>query len=146
MSSIQEEHTNAKLDRAEESEHIKEDDDLPDLVTDSDTDLEDNKRPERGNGNEDNKPNPASRRDRPPARPHRELRPRELPSRARPPARPRRELKPLELRLPELPTGKPPPRRRFTKGPVPLPEVTTYRFRPVSPVHPSAAPAAVDHF
>jgi hypothetical protein len=133
----------ANLDRVEESE-IKEDDDfdLPELVTSSeDSDLEDAKRPEQ-----DNKPKPPSRRDRPPARPHRELRPRELPSRARPPARPRRELKPLELRLPELPTGKPPPRRRFTKGPVPLPEVTTYRFRPVSPVHPSAAPAAVDHF
>jgi hypothetical protein len=129
MSSIQEEHTNAKLDRAEESEHIKEDDDLPDLVTDSDTDLEDNKRPELGTGKEDNKPKPAPRRARPPARPH-------------------RELKPRELKLPELPTGKPPipegsdkkPRRRFTQGTVALREVPKYQFRPISPVHPSARP------
>jgi hypothetical protein len=134
MSASQEERKTANS--SEESEQftdsdglpdlVTDSDGLPDLVTDSDTDLEDNKRPERGNGNEDNKPNPASRRDRPPARPH-------------------RELKPLELKLPELPTGKPPPRRRFTKGTVPLPEVTTYRLRLISPVHPSA-PAAVDHF
>ncbi len=135
-------------------ELVTDDDGLPELVTDTeDTDSdredpdshrEDNKLPELGTGNEDHRPNPAPSRARPPARPHRELKPRdarlELKSRARPPARPRRELK-----LPELPTGKPPPRRRFTKGTVPLPEVTTYRFRPVSPVHPSA-PAAVDHF
>jgi hypothetical protein len=135
MSSIQEEHTTGKLDRAEESEQIKEDDDLPDLVTDSeDSDLEDNKRPELGTGNEDNKPKPAPRRARRPARPH-------------------RELKPRELKLPELPTGKPPlpegsdkkPRPRFTQGTVTIREVRKYQFRPISPVHPSA-PAAVDHF
>jgi hypothetical protein len=134
MSTCQQERTNAKLDRAEESEQIKEDDDLPDLVTDSDTDLEDNKRPELGTGNEDIKPQPAPRRARPPARPH-------------------RELKPRELKLPELPTGKPPipegsdkkPRRRFTQGTVTIREVRKYQFRPVSPVDPSA-PAAVDHF
>ncbi len=133
MSSIQEEHTTAKLDRAEESEKIKEDDGLPDLLTDSDTDLEDNKRPELGTGKED-KPKPAPRRARPPARQH-------------------RELKPRELKLPELPAGKPPlpegsdkkPRRRFTKGTVPPREVRKYQFRPISPVDPSA-PAAVDHF
>ena len=133
MSTIQEEHTTAKLDRAEESEQITDDDDLPDLVADSDSDLEDNKRPELGTGKEDNKPKPAPRRARP--------------------ARPPRELKPRELKLPKLPTGKPPipegsdknPRRRFTQGTVALREVPTYKFRPVPPVHPSA-PAAVDHF
>jgi hypothetical protein len=141
MSASQEERKTAN--RSAESAQFTDSAGLPDLVTDSDTDLEDNTRPERGNGNEDKKPKPASRRDRPPPRPHHK--PRELKSRARPPARANRELKPLEFELPELPTGKPPPRRRFTKGTVPLPEVTTYRFRPVSPVHPSA-PAAVDHF
>ncbi len=120
---------------SEESEQITDDDGLPPLVTDSedtdleDTDLEDNNLPELGTGNEGNKPKP-----RPPARRHRAI----------------RELKP-----PELPTGKPPlpadqgshknPRRRFTKGTLPLREVTKYQFRPVSPVDPSA-PAAVDHF
>jgi hypothetical protein len=142
MSASQEERKTANS--SEESEQFTDDDDLPELVTDSDTDLENNKLPELGAGNEDNKPKPPSRRDRPPARRHRELKPREL-KLPDPPARPRRELKPLELKLPELPTGKPPPRRRFTKGTVPLPEVTTYRFRLISPVHPSA-PAAVDHF
>ena len=130
MSTIQEEHTTAKLDRAEESEQITDDDDLPDLVTSSeDSDPEDNKRPELGTGKEDNKPKPAPRRARPPARPH-------------------RELKPRELKLPELPTGKPPipegsdkkPRRRFTQGTVALREVPKYQFRPISPVHPSARP------
>ena len=134
MSTIQEEHTTAKLDRAEESQQIKEDDDLPDLVTSSDdSDPEDNKRPELGTGKEENKPKPAPRRARP--------------------ARPRRELKPRELKLPELPTGKPPihegsdkkPRRRFTQGTVTPREVPTYQFRLSSPVDPSA-PAAVDHF
>ena len=133
MSTSQQERNMAKLDRSEKSEQITDDDDLPDLVTDSDTDLEDNKRPELGTGNEDNKPKPTARRARPPARPH-------------------RELKPRELKLPELPTGKPPipegsdknPRRRFTQGTVALREVPTYKFRPVPPVHPSA-PAAVDH-
>ena len=125
----------AKLDRAEESEQIK-DDDLPELVTDSeDTDLEDNKLLELGTGNEANKPKPTPRR----------------------PARPRRQLKPRELKLPELPhrqaAGKPPipegsdkkPRRRFTQGTVTPREVPKYHFRPISPVHPSA-PAAVDQF
>ena len=137
MSTSQEERTNAKLDRAEESEQIKEDDDLPDLVTDSeDTDFEDKKRPELGTGNEDNKPKPAPRRARPPARPH-------------------RELKPRELKLPELPTGKPPlpanqgsdkkPPPRFTQGIVTIREVRKYQFRPISPVDPSA-PAAVEPF
>ena len=139
MSTIQEEHTTAKLDRAEESEQITDDDGLPDLVTDSeDTDLEDNsaprKRPELGTGKEDTKPKPAPRRARPPARPHRELKP--------------RELKPREL-----PTGKPPlpegsdkkPRPRFTQGIVTIREVRKSQFRPISPVDPSA-PAAVDHF
>ena len=134
MSTIQEERNTAKLDRVDESQQIKEDDDLPDLVTDSDSDLEDIKRPELGTGKDDNKPKPAPRRARPPARQH-------------------RELKPRELKLPELPTGKPPipegsdkkPRRRFTQGTVPLREVPKYQFRPVSPVHPSA-PAAVNHF
>ena len=132
MSTCEKERNTSKLDRAEQ---IKEDDDLPDLVADSDSDLEDNKRPELGTGKED-KPKPAPRRARPPARPH-------------------RELKPRELKLPELPTGKPPlpadqgsdkkPRRRFTKGTVPPREVRKYQFRPISPVDPSA-PAAVDHF
>jgi hypothetical protein len=133
MSTSQQERTNAKL----ESEQITEDDDLPELVTDSeDTDLEDNKLPELGTGNEDNKPKPTPRRARPPARPH-------------------RELKPRELKLPELPTGKPPlpanqgsdekPRRRFTQGIATLREVRKYQFRPISPVDPSA-PAAVEHF
>ncbi len=134
MSTSQEERTTAKLDRAEESEHSTDDDGLPGLVTDSDTDLEDNKLPELVTGNEDNKPKPTPRR-------------------ARRPARPRRELKPRELKLPELPTGKPPlpegsdkqPRRRFTQGIVTLREVRKYQFRPISPVDPSA-PAAVDHF
>jgi hypothetical protein len=136
MSTCEKEHTNAKLDRVEESEQITDDDDLPDLVTDSDTDLEDNKLTELGTGSEDNKPKPSPRRARPPARPH-------------------RELKPRELKLPELPTGKPPlpanqgsdkkPRRRFTQGIVTIREVRKYQFRPVSPVDPSA-PAAVDHF
>ncbi len=130
MSTSQEERTTAKLDRAEESQQITDDDDLPELVTDSeDTDLEDNKRPELGTGNEDNKPKPAPRRARRPARPHRELKP------------------------PELPTGKPPlpegsdkkPRRRFTQGIVTLREVRKYQFRPISPVDPSA-PAAVEPF
>ncbi len=129
MPTSQEERNTSKLDRAEQ---IKEDDDdLPDLVTDSDTDLEDNKRPELGTGKEE-KPNPAPRRARP--------------------ARPHRKLKPRELKLPELPTGKPPipegsdktPRRRFTQGTVPLREVPKYQFRRIPPVHPSA-PAAVDH-
>ena len=120
----------AKLDRSEKSEQITDDDDLPDLVTSSEeSDLEDNKLPELGTGNEDNKPKPAPRRARPPARPH-------------------RELKPRELKLPELPTGKPPipegsdkkPRRRFTQGTVALREVRKYQFRPISPVHPSARP------
>jgi hypothetical protein len=150
MPTSQEERNTSKLDRAEQ---IKEDDDdLPDLVTDSDpedneddeddddlpelvtdSDPEDNKRPELGTGKEDNKPKPAPRRARP--------------------ARPPRELKPRELKLPKLPTGKPPipegsdknPRRRFTQGPVALREVPTYKFRLIPPVHPSA-PAAVDHF
>lgn len=137
MSTSQQERNMAKLDRSEKSEQITDDDDLPDLVTDSeDSDLEDNKRPELGTGNEDNKPKPAPRRARPPARPH-------------------RELKPRELKLPELPTGKPPlpanqgsdkkPRRRFTQGIVTIREVRKYQFRPISPVDPSA-PAAVDHF
>jgi hypothetical protein len=132
MSTCEKGRTNAKLDRAEESEQITDDDGLPELVTDSDTDLEDNKRPELGTGKEE-KPNPALRRARPPARPH-------------------RKLKPRELKLPELPTGKPPipegsdktPRRRFTQGTVPLREVPKYQFRRIPPVHPSA-PAAVDH-
>ncbi len=135
MSTIQEERNMAKLDRAEESQQIKEDDDdLPELVTDSeDTDLEDNKRPELGTGNEDNKPKTAPRRARPPARPH-------------------RKSKMRELKLPELPTGKPPlpanqgsdsesdkkPRRRFTQGTVKLREVRKPPFRPISPVDPSA--------
>jgi hypothetical protein len=132
MSTIQEERNMAKLDRVEQ---IKEDDDdLPELVTSSDSDPEDNKRPELGTGNEDNKPKPAPRRACPPARPH-------------------RELKPRELKLPELPTGKPPipegsdknPRRRFTQGIVTPREVRKCQFRPISPVDPSA-PAAVDHF
>lgn len=134
MSTCEKERSTSKLDRVEESEQITDHDDLPDLVTDSDTDLEDNKRPELGTGNEDNKPKTAPRRARPPAPPHRELMPR-------------------ELKLPELPTGKPPiaegsdkkPRRRFTQGTVALREVRKYQFRPISPVHPSA-PAAVDHF
>ena len=135
MSTSQQERNMAKLDRSEKSEQITDDDDLPDLVTDSeDTDLEDNKRPELGTGNEDNKPKPTARRARPPARPH-------------------RELKPRELKLPEFPTGKPPipegsdkkPRRRFTQGIVTIREVRKYQFRPISPVDPSA-PAAVDHF
>ncbi len=118
-----------------EPAQIKEDADLPELVTDSeDSDLEDNKLPELGTGKDDNKPKPAPRR-------------------ARPPARPPRKLKPRELKLPELPTGKPPipegsdkePRRRFTQGTVPLREVPKCQFRPVSPVDPSA-PAAVAHF
>ncbi len=134
MSTCEKGRTNAKLDRADESEQITDEDDLPDLVTSSEeSDLEDDKLPELGTGNEDNKPKPAPRRARP--------------------ARPRRELKPRELKLPELPTGKPPihegsdkkPRRRFTQGPVALREVPKYHFRPISPVHPSA-PAAVDHF
>ncbi len=139
MSASQEERKTAKLDRAEESEQITDDDDLPELLTDSDTDLEDNKSvtklPELGTGSEDNKPKPTPHRRGPrPARPHRELKPRELP---------------------ELPTGKPPlaanqgsdkkPRRRFTQGIVTLREARKYQFRPVSPVDPSA-PAAVDHF
>jgi hypothetical protein len=137
MSTSQEERNTAKLDRVEESEQITDDDDLPELVTDSeDTDLEDNKLHELGTGNEDNKPKPTPRR-------------------ARRPARPKRELKPRELKLPELPTGKPPPpsnegsdkkpRRRFTQCTVPLREVRKYQSRPISPVDPSA-PTAVDHF
>jgi hypothetical protein len=137
MSTSQEERNTAKLGRVEESEQITDDEDLPELVTDSeDTDLEDNKLPELGTGNEDNKPKPTPRR-------------------ARPPARPYRELKMRELKLPELPTGKPPlpanqgsdkkPRRRFTQGIVTIREVRKYQFRPISPVDPSA-PAAVDHF
>ena len=131
MSASQEERKTANS--SEESEQITDEDDLPDLVTSSEeSDLEDNKLPELGTGNEDNKPKPAPRRARP--------------------ARPRRELKPRELKLPELPTGKPPihegsdkkPRRRFTQGTVALREVRKYQFRPISPVHPSA-PAAVDH-
>ena len=131
MSTSQEERNTAKLDRVEESEQITDDDDLPELVTDSeDTDLEDNKLHELGTGNEENKPEP-------------------IPRRARRPARPKRELKPRELKLPELPTGKPPlpegsdkkPRRRFTQGPVALREVPKYHFRPISPVHPSAPEA-----
>jgi hypothetical protein len=55
MSTCEKERNTSKLDRAEQ---IKEDDDLPDLVADSDSDLEDNKRPELGTGKEDNKPNP----------------------------------------------------------------------------------------
>ena len=90
MSTSQQERDMAKqLDRSEESEQITDhddDDDLPPLVTDSEDtdDDEGNKRPELGTGNEDNRPNPA-------------------PSRARPPARPHRELKPRELKLPEPP-------------------------------------------
>ena len=132
MSTCEKERTNAKLDRAEKSQQITDDDGLPDLVTSSDSDPEDNKLPELGTGKED-KPKPAPRRARP--------------------ARPHRKLKPRELKLPELPTGKPPipegsdktPRRRFTQGTVSLREVPTYKFRPIPPVHPSA-PAAVDHF
>ena len=127
----------AKLDGVEESAQITDEDGLPDLLTDSeDTDLEDNKLPELGTGNEDNKPKPTPRRARPPARPH-------------------RELKPRELKLPELPTGKPPlpanqgsdkkPRPRFTQGIVTLRELRKYQLPPISPVDPSA-PAAVDHF
>jgi hypothetical protein len=137
MSNRQQERNTSKLGRSEEPEQIKEikeDDDLPELVTDSeDGHLEDNKRPELDTGN---KPKPAPRRARPPARLH-------------------RELKPRELKPPELPTGKPPlpadqgsdkkPRRRFTQGAVTLRDVRKYQFRPVSPVDPSA-PAAVDHF
>jgi hypothetical protein len=119
MSASQEERKTANS--SEESEQFTDDDDLPELVTDSDSDLENNKLPELGAGNEDNKPKPAPRRAPPPARRHR------------------------ELKLPELPTGKPPPRRRFTKGTVPLPEVRKSQLRPVSPVDPSA-PAAVDTF
>jgi hypothetical protein len=135
MSTCEKERNMAKLDRAEESQQIKEDDDLPDLVTSSDdSDPEDNKRPELGTGKEHNEPKPAQRRARPPARRH-------------------RELKPRELKLPEPPTGKPPlpegsdkkPRRRFTQGTVTPREVPTYQFRLSSPVDPSA-PAAVDHF
>ncbi len=136
MSASQEERNTSNS--AEQSEQITADERLPALVTDSDTDLEDtdtedNKLPELGTGKED-KPKPAPRRARPPARPH-------------------RGLKPRELKLPKLPTGKPPlpegsdkkPRRRFTQGTVPIREVPTYQFRPISPVDPSA-PAAVDHF
>ena len=140
MSTSQQKRNMSKLDRAEEPEQIKEikeDDDLPELVTDSeDSDLEDNKLPSSALATRNNKPKPAPRRARPPARPH-------------------RELKPRELKLPELPTGKPPlpanqgsdekPRRRFTQGTVTLRDVRKRQFRPVSPVDPSA-PAAVDHF
>jgi hypothetical protein len=142
MSASQEERKTANS--SEESEQFTDDDDLPELVTDSDSDLENNKLPELGAGNEDNKPKPAPRRAPPPARRHRELKPREL-KLPDPPARRHRELQPRELKLPELPTGKPPPRRRFTKGTVPLPEVRKSQLRPVSPVDPSA-PAAVDTF
>jgi hypothetical protein len=135
MSTIQEKRSTSKLDRAEESQQITDDDDLPELVTDSEeTDLEDNKLPSSALATRNNKPKPAPRRARPPARPHRESK---LP----------------EPKLPELPTGKPPlpegsdkkPRRRFTQGTVTIREVRKYQFRPVSPVDPSA-PAAVDHF
>ncbi len=68
MSTCQQEHNTAKLDPAEESEQITDDDDLPDLLTSSeDSGLDDNKLPELGTGNEDNKPKPAPRRARPPA-------------------------------------------------------------------------------
>ena len=87
MSASQEERKTANS--SEESEQITDSDGLPELVTDSDTDLENNKLPELGTGNEDNKPKPPSRRDRPPPRPHHK--PRELKSRARPPARANRE-------------------------------------------------------
>jgi hypothetical protein len=117
MPTSQEERTTSKLDRVEGSEQITDDDDddddLPELVTDTDT--EDNKRPELATAKED-KPKPTPRR-------------------ARAPARPRRQLKPRELKLPELPTGNPPlpadqgsdkhPRRRFTKGTVKLRDVRT---------------------
>ncbi len=139
MSTSQGERKTPKLGRSEEPEQIKEDDDLPELVTDSEgSDLEDNKLPELGTGKDDNKPKPAPRRARPPARPH-------------------RELKPRELKLPELPTGKPPlpskpgnekPRRRFTQGIVTIREVRKYRcpLRPISPVDPSAPGAPVEPF
>jgi hypothetical protein len=128
----------AKLDRAEESEQSRftddddDDDDLPELVTDTEDSDREDKLPELGTGNDENRPKPAPSRARPPARRHRELKPRELPT-GKPP-------------LPAKQGSDEKPRRRFKRGTVTPREVATYRFRLISPVDPSSAPAAVDNF